>query len=376
MAKATTYKRAGVNIEANTEWVSRIQRALHSTYDRRVCSKDGAFAGLMRLAPGPGGQRQYKKPVLVGCADGVGTKVLLGIQAKRLRGLGIDLVAMNLNDLVTCGAAPLFFLDYLAVHKLDPKHLLEVVEGIADGCRQAGCALLGGETAEMPDLYARGHIDLAGFATGVVEEGLVIDGSRIKPGDVLIGLPSSGLHSNGYTLVRRLIADHRLKLGRRYADLGETLADAVLRPTRIYVKSILAVLKSLGPKRVVTGLAHITGGGLPENVGRILPRGCAAHIDTMTWAPPPIFAFLQRLGVGSPEMFRVFNMGVGFVLVVRPGSISATLSALKRCGESAALIGRIARGGHRVVLSPGPDRDRVSGPRGGFTHLDAAERGG
>jgi phosphoribosylformylglycinamidine cyclo-ligase len=351
MARTATYKQAGVNIDANTEWVARIQRALHSTYDRRVCSKDGAFAGLMRLDMKQGRRgRGMRKPILVGCADGVGTKVLLGIETGRLRGLGIDLVAMNVNDLITCGATPLFFLDYLAVHKLDPNHLLQVVEGIADGCREAGCALLGGETAEMPDLYARGHIDLAGFATGVVEERQVIDGFRIKPRDVLIGLASSGLHSNGFTLVRRLIADHNLKLGRRYPELGETLADAVLRPTRIYVRSIQRVLEKFGIERAITGLAHITGGGLPENVGRILPPGCTARIDPTSWTPAPVFPFVERLGVDRAEMFRVFNMGIGFVLCVRPSVIEAAIRTLRRAGEEPTVMGTVTRGRSGVVF--------------------------
>ena len=352
MATTTTYKQAGVSIEANARWVKRIQSAMRSTFSRRVCGREGAFAGLFRLDFDERPlRRNYRKPVLVGCADGVGTKVLLAVKAGRLRGLGIDLVAMNVNDSVTCGAEPLFFLDYLAVHRIDPEALLEIVEGVADGCRQAGCALLGGETAEMPDLYRRGHVDLAGFAIGVVESDRVVDGREATPGDVLIGLASDGVHSNGYTLVRRLLAEHRLRLNRRYEDLGETLADAVLRPTRIYVAPILGVLNKYRVKRPVTALAHITGGGLPENVARMLPVGCAAEIDTRTWTPPAIFSFLQGLGVRRREMFKVFNMGIGFVLAVKPAFVSGVLQELQAGGESPSVIGRVVRGRRRVKLA-------------------------
>ena len=351
MGKTTTYEDTGVSIEANARWVRRIRSAMRGTFSGRVCGREGAFAGLFRLDfEEKPLRRNYRKPVLVGCADGVGTKVLLGVKAGCLRGLGVDLVAMNVNDSVTCGAEPLFFLDYLAVHRIDPDRLLEIVEGISDGCRQAGCALLGGETAEMPDLYRRGHLDLAGFAIGVVESDRIIDGREVSPGDILIGLASDGIHSNGYTLVRRLLAEHRLRLNRRYEELGETLAEAVLRPTRIYVAPILGVLKKYRAKRPVTALAHVTGGGLPENVARMMPAGCAAEIDTRTWTPPPVFSFLQGLGVRRREMFRVFNMGIGFVLAVKPAFISGVLRELRARGESPGVIGRVVRGRRRVEL--------------------------
>ncbi|MCP4593538.1 MAG: phosphoribosylformylglycinamidine cyclo-ligase, partial [bacterium] len=307
MAKKTTYREAGVSVAANSAWVSRIQSALSGTHDSRVCSIPGAFAGLMRLDFDRGQHRRdYRRPVLVGCADGVGTKVLLGIQAKRLRGLGVDLVAMNVNDLITCGAEPLFFLDYLAVHKLDPAGLTELIGGVADGCRESGCALLGGETAEMPDLYRRGHFDLAGFATGVVEERRIIDGRRVSPGDILIGLASSGIHSNGFTLVRKLLKDRGLKLGRGTFGGGgcAILAETLLAPTRIYVNAVRRVLDRYRVKQPVTGMAHITGGGLRENVARMLPTGCTAEVDRRSWTPPPVFPFLQSLGVTRAEMFR------------------------------------------------------------------------
>jgi len=335
---------------------------MRSTYGPRVFkNRHGGFAGLFRLEatrfdgrvarsdaarPRP----RYKRPVLVGCTDGVGTKVLLATKLNRLSTIGIDLVAMNVNDLITCGAEPLFFLDYLATHKLDPSRLLTVLEGIAEGCRKAGCALLGGETAEMPDLYPKGEIDLAGFAVGVVEHDRVIDGSRIEPGDVLIGLPSSGIHSNGYTLVRKLIAARRCKLEAVYDELGETLADALLRPTRIYVRTVEAILRAYDRRRAVTAMAHITGGGLKENIARLLPARCDAVIAKKAWRPPPIFEFLRRLGTTRTEMFKVFNMGIGFVLFVRPRFAAGVADRLKQSGELPIELGRIQRGGQRVHI--------------------------
>jgi len=347
--RTVTYHDAGVSLEANTRWVDLLRSAMVRTYDPRVCSRHGAFAGCYRLDYDEGlFRRNYRRPMLVGCTDGVGTKVLLGIQTGRVRGLGIDLVAMSVNDLITCGAEPLFFLDYLAVHKLDPAGLVTIIEGIADGCREAGCALLGGETAEMPDMYARGHFDLAGFAVGVVEFGRQVDATRVRADDVLIGLPSSGPHSNGYSLIRRLIEGESLEDPR--PELGESLADALMRPTRIYVEPIRRVLRSYRVKRIVTGMAHITGGGLPENVGRILPPDCDAVIGTKRWTPPPVFKLLQQKGVPRAEMYRVFNMGIGFVLAVRPTYANGVRRILRRAGEQPVVIGRVAAGKGRVVL--------------------------
>lgn len=323
---------------------------MRSTYGPRVCKhRHGGFAGLFRLDYDEQlFRRNYQRPVLVACTDGVGTKVLVAIQMNRLSTIGIDLVAMNVNDLITCGAEPLFFLDYLAVDKLDPNHLQDVIEGVAAGCREAGCALLGGETAEMPDLYARGDFDLAGFAVGVVEYDRVIDGSRVSRGDILIALPSSGIHSNGYTLVRRLVAKGRCKLDKVYDPLGETLGDALLRPTRIYVNAVHTVLKAYPVKRVVTAMAHITGGGLRENVARTLPRDCDAVIAKSAWRIPPVFDFVRRLGTTRTEMLKVFNMGVGFVFVVRPYFAEGVMRVLQRVGEQPFKLGHIQRGGGRV----------------------------
>jgi phosphoribosylformylglycinamidine cyclo-ligase len=339
-----------VDVQANTRWVAAIEAAMRSTYGPRVHStRHGGFAGLFRLDYDEQlFRRDYRRPVLVGCTDGVGTKVLLAIQMRRLSTIGIDLVAMNVNDLITCGAEPLFFLDYLAVHKLDPQHLQAVIEGVAAGCREAGCALLGGETAEMPDLYADGDFDLAGFAVGVVDYRRIIDGSRVSPGDVLVALPSSGIHSNGYSLVRRLIATGRCELDRVYDKLGETLGDAVLRPTRIYVDAVRSVLRRYRVKRVVTAMAHITGGGLRENIARVLPARCDAVLERSSWKPPPIFDFLRRLGTTRREMLNVFNMGVGFVLVVRPYFAEGVMRILRHAGEEPFILGEIERGKQRV----------------------------
>lgn len=348
----TTYKSAGVDVSANARWVAAIEAAMRSTYGPRVFkNRHGGFVGLFRLDYDEQlFRRNYKRPVLVGCTDGVGTKVLLAIQTGRLSTIGVDLVAMNVNDLVTCGAEPLFFLDYLAVHKLDPERLREVVEGVAAGCREAGCALLGGETAEMPDLYRRGEFDLAGFAVGVVDHRRLITGSRVRPGNVLIGLPSSGFHSNGYSLIRKAISKNRCRLDTFCDELGETPADALLRPTRIYVSAVRAVLKAYRVKRVVTAMAHITGGGLRENVARILPAKCDAVIRKSAWRPQPVFHFVRRLGVTRAEMFKVFNMGIGFVFVVRPFFAEGVMRILRRAGEQPVKLGRVQRGGGRVRI--------------------------
>lgn len=345
-----TYKEAGVDIHANTRWVAAIESAMRSTYGPRVPKdRHGGFAGMFRLDYDEHlFRRNYRRPVLVGCTDGVGTKVLIAVELNKLDTIGIDLVAMNVNDLITCGAEPLFFLDYLAVHKLDPAHLLQVIEGIAEGCRQASCALLGGETAEMPDLYRTGELDLAGFAVGVVERGRQIDGTRVEPGDMIVALPSSGVHSNGYTLVRKLIERGGAKLDKKYDQLGETLGEAVLRPTRIYVHAVMSVLHEYPTKRVVSGMAHITGGGLTENIARALPENCDAILKKKSWTPPPIFDFLQKLGTTKAEMYKVFNMGVGFIMMVKPFYAQGVLRVLERIGEKPFVLGHVARGRQKV----------------------------
>ncbi len=350
--KALTYKEAGVDVSANTRWVAAIESAMHSTYGPRVFKdRHGGFAGQFRLDFDEQlFRKNYRRPVLVGCTDGVGTKVLLAIEMGKLDTIGIDLVAMNVNDLITCGAEPLFFLDYLAVHKLDPEHLLQVIEGIAAGCREAGCALLGGETAEMPDLYRKGDLDLAGFAVGVVELRRTINPSLVQNGDIVVALPSSGVHSNGYTLVRKLVAQAGCKLSQHYDELGETLGEALLRPTRIYVNAVMSVLRCYRRKQVITGMAHITGGGLHENIARALPEECDIVLRKASWTPPPIFDFLRRLGTTRGEMFKVFNMGLGYVFLVRPFYVDGVCRILRRAGENPILIGRVERGRQRVRI--------------------------
>ncbi len=348
--KTLSYKDSGVDIDSNTRWIDKIQSAMHATHSPRVIGHAGAFAGMFQLHASAGSAGRYDKPVLVACADGVGTKVLLGIKTGKLDGLGIDLVAMNVNDLITCGAEPLFFLDYVAVHKLEPERLLPIVEGIAEGCRQAGCTLLGGETAEMPDLYRPADFDLAGFAVGVVPQNRIIDKSRVSPGDTIVALPSSGVHSNGFSLVRKLLAARKVRLSQRVDQLGETVADALLRPTTIYVADVQTLLGGARRSTAVTAMAHITGGGLPENVARALGPKCDAVIDTDRWTPPPIFPYLQSLGVDQEEMFRVFNMGVGFVLMVRSRNASGVLRKLEKTGAEPVVIGEVTRGSGNVRL--------------------------
>jgi phosphoribosylformylglycinamidine cyclo-ligase len=286
-----TYRDAGVDLEAADALEDLIAPLVRRTYGPRVLPSHGAFAGLFRLDYDERlFARNYRDPVLVGCTDGVGSKLLVAIQAGRYDTIGIDLVAMSVNDLLCCGAEPLFFLDYVAVHKLQPEFVAQLVAGVATGCEQAGCALLGGETAEMPDLYRPRHFDLAGFAVGVVERQRMIARELVSPGDQLIGLPSSGLHSNGFALARKVLLKRAyLPLDEPVRALGEPLADTLLRPTRIYVRPVLRVLRHYRQQMMITGLAHITGGGLPANIPRMLPDGCEAVLRRGAWPVPPIF---------------------------------------------------------------------------------------
>jgi len=348
-----TYRAAGVDLDAADAMEDLIAPLVRRTYGPRVLPSHGAFAGMFRLDYGERlFARNYRDPVLVACTDGVGSKVLVAVQAGRYDTIGIDLVAMNVNDLICSGAEPLFFLDYIATHKLKPAQIAELVAGMVGGCEQAGCALLGGETAEMPDLYRRRHFDLAGFAVGVVERRRLMSRRHVRPGDVLIGLPSSGLHSNGYALARRVLLHHaRLPLKEPVRALGEPLVDALLRPTRIYVRPVLQALRCYRRQRMITGLAHITGGGLPGNLPRILPDDCDAVVQRGAWPVPPIFGLIEHAGVAEEEMYRVFNMGIGFVLVVRPRSAGVVMRHLRRAGEEPVVIGRVRRGRGRVELT-------------------------
>ena len=336
-AKPLTYRDAGVDIEAGDALVDDIASIVKPTMRPEVVGGIGGFGALVRIPT------KYKTPILVSGTDGVGTKLKLAIEAKRYDGLGIDLVAMCVNDILVSGAEPLFFLDYYATGKLDNKVAGAVIRGIAEGCRQAGCALVGGETAEMPGMYAKGDFDLAGFAVGVVEDGAIIDGSRIAPGDVLIGLPSSGPHSNGYSLIRKIFARSRQKLSRRFD--GATLAERLLAPTRIYVKPMLDLVANVPVK----GMAHITGGGITENLPRVLPKGSGAAVDMASFSRPVVFDWLQdEGGVAEAEMRRTFNCGVGFVVVVGRADAARAQEHLRRQGLAPWVLGEIVAGASAV----------------------------
>jgi len=354
MSKYVTYHQSGVDIEANDIMVDNIQAHLASTYGPRVIDVPWGFAGLFRLDYDEKlFKKNYRNPVLVACTDGVGSKVQVAAKAKKFDTVGIDLVAMSVNDMLVLGAEPLFFLDYVALHKLEPALVAQMVKGVAAGCRQADCALLGGETAEMPDTYRRGDFDMAGFAVGVVERNKIITGKSVRPGDVILGLRSSGLHSNGYALARNVcFKRNKLKLTDTIDELdGTTLGDALLAPTRIYVRSIIKLLTKYRVKRVVHAMAHITGNGIVGNVPRVLPKDCNAVIKKSAWPRPRIFNFLQKAGpVEEDEMFRVFNMGIGYVVVAAEDFADAVAAKLIQCGEKVNNIGRITRGTGQVVL--------------------------
>lgn len=353
-----TYAEAGVDIEAGDEVVRMIKPALRRTYSPRVMGLHGAFAGMFRLDFNESlFKRNYRDPVLVACTDGVGTKVMLAIEMDRLDTIGIDCVAMNVNDLIVQGAEPLFFLDYLGLSSMDTHRTVEIIKSIAKGCEIAGCSLIGGECAEMPDIYREGDFDVAGFAVGVVELKRATDPTRMAKGDVILGLASSGVHSNGYTLVRKIIESRKLDLNGVYTELDDerTLGEALLEPTRIYARSITQLLSGYTVKKVVTGMAHITGGGLPGNLNRALPEDLDAKIDLGAWEVPPIFRFLQsRGGVDEEEMYRVFNMGIGYCLVVRPTFAKAVERKLTRLGETVYRLGTIVKGKGRVRMTGTP----------------------
>jgi len=354
MSKYVTYHQSGVDIEANDIMVDNIQAHLASTYGPRVIDVPWGFAGLFRLDYDEKlFKKNYRNPVLVACTDGVGSKVQVAAKAKKFDTVGIDLVAMSVNDMLVMGAEPLFFLDYVALHKLEPAMVAQVVKGVAAGCREADCALLGGETAEMPDTYRRGDFDMAGFAVGVVERNKIITGKSVRPGDVILGLRSSGLHSNGYALARNICFKRsKLKLTDTIDELdGTTLGDALLAPTRIYVRPIIKLLTRYRVKRVVHAMAHITGNGLVGNIPRVLPKDCNAVIKKSAWPRPKIFNFLQKAGpVEEEEMFRVFNMGIGYVVVVAEDFADAVARKLIQWGEKVDNVGRITRGTGQVVL--------------------------
>jgi phosphoribosylformylglycinamidine cyclo-ligase len=340
--KPLTYRAAGVDIEAGDEAVRRIGPVARSTFRPEVLGGIGAFASFVRVPSG------YAEPVLVSSTDGVGSKLKVAFLADRHDTVGIDLVAMGVNDVLVHGAEPLYFLDYIGTARVDPARVETLVAGVAAGCRQAGCALVGGETAELPDLYAPGEYDLAGFAVGVVEHAKILDGAAVKPGDVVLGLASSGLHSNGYSLARRIVFDvMKLPIDAMLPGTGRTVADVLLEPTRIYVRAILPIRED------VTAMAHVTGGGLTGNLPRVLPAGCRAIVRPGAWAErrPPVFRTLQEAGrVGDAEMFRTFNMGIGYVVIVRPGAADSVSARLAAAGEEVSVIGEVVAGERGVEL--------------------------
>ncbi|HEX5647493.1 MAG TPA: phosphoribosylformylglycinamidine cyclo-ligase [Nitrospira sp.] len=336
----TTYREAGVDIEAGDEFVDRIKPLVRSTFRPEVLTDLGGFGGLFGLR-----SDKYKEPVLVSGTDGVGTKLKLAFMMDRHDTVGIDLVAMCVNDIAVSGAEPLFFLDYFATGKLSVEKAQEVVKGIAEGCRQAGCALIGGETAEMPSMYADGEYDLAGFAVGVVEKGKLVDGKTITAGDAIIGLASTGLHSNGYSLARRVLFDQaKLSTESQLPELDRSLGEVLLAPTRIYAKQILSLIQECPIK----GIAHITGGGITENLPRVFPEGVGAKISRKAWPVPPIFDVMSRLGsVSREEMYRVFNMGIGLMLVVPPDSVADVLAQAAALGDRGWRIGEMVFSGEK-----------------------------
>ncbi|MEJ5328851.1 MAG: phosphoribosylformylglycinamidine cyclo-ligase [Desulfobaccales bacterium] len=334
MREELTYKEAGVDIDKADAFVDSIRTLVKSTFRTGVLGDVGGFGGLFHLDP-----NRYRDPVLVASTDGVGTKLKVAILMGRHDTIGIDLVAMCVNDILVHGAAPLFFLDYLAMGRLEPEIATQILEGIAAGCRQARCALIGGETAEMPGVYQPGDYDLAGFAVGVVERSQLLDGSDIGVGDKILGLASNGLHANGFSLVRKVFFDRLgLTVHQEIPELEGPLGEELLKPTRIYVEPVLNLMRDLPPR----GIAHITGGGLVGNLPRILPKGCQAVLHRGSWPVPTIFRVLQERGnIPESEMWRTFNQGIGLVLVVRPEQVSDTLLRLQGLHEEVHVIGEI-----------------------------------
>jgi phosphoribosylformylglycinamidine cyclo-ligase len=333
---ANAYKQAGVDIEAGYEAVERMKKHVKTTVRPEVMGGLGGFGGMFDLSA-----LKLKEPVLVSGTDGVGTKLKLAFAMDRHDTVGIDLVAMCVNDIVVQGAEPLYFLDYIACGKAEPDKIEMIVKGISEGCVQAGCALIGGETAEMPGMYQDGEYDLAGYVTGAVEKAKLISGQSVKAGNVLIGLASSGVHSNGFSLVRKIVDDNKLCLGDYFNELDGTLGDALLTPTKIYVKSILTLLE----KYELNGMAHITGGGFIENIPRMLPEGQGVKILENSWPVLPVFTFLEEKGqLNRTEMYNIFNMGIGFVLAVEADRAEEIMETLAQLGEQAYEIGWVTEG--------------------------------
>ena len=348
-----SYKDSGVDLDVYNEAMKRLPSLMHRTFSPRVRQLDGGFAGLFQLDfDNRLFRRNYKDPMLVACTDGVGTKLKLAQMCGRHDTVGVDLVAMCVNDAICCGAEPLFFLDYVAMSHDDPVTLEQIVRGISDGCLLADCALLGGETAIMPDLYQHGEYDLAGFCVGVVERDHLIDGKAIAPEDVVIGVGSSGVHSNGFSLVRKIVFEVAgLKPESHIDRIGQTVGDLLIEPTVIYTKAIRDVLSHYKVKNVVHGIAHITGGGLEENLERITPENVSIDIDGAIWERPPVFEWLQELGqVETEEMHRVFNMGLGLALVVSPYYADNICRMIEKHGLKTWQIGPVSEGDKNVTV--------------------------
>ena len=339
-----TYKQAGVDIAAGNEAVERMKKHVKTTFRPEVMTDLGGFGALFKL-----NKDQYEEPVLVSGTDGVGTKLKLAFAMDQHDTIGIDAGAMCVNDIVVQGAEPLFFLDYLACDKVIPAKIESIVKGIADGCNQAGCSLIGGETAEMPGMYSEGEYDIAGFTVGIVDKSKMINGSNIAAGDTVIGLASSGVHSNGFSLVRKLLLeDAGYSLQQELPELGGRLGDVLLAPTKIYVKPLLGLLKEIEVK----GMAHITGGGFIENIPRMLPDGVNVDIEYGSWPILPIFKLMQEKGnISNKDMFTTFNMGIGMVLVVKEQDADGVLQYLRSAGEEAYVIGRVTEGERLVTFT-------------------------
>ena len=341
--QSLTYSGAGVDITKGNQAVELMKPLVKSTFRKEVVTDLGGFGGLFAIE-----KDKYEEPILVSGTDGVGTKLKIAFEMGKHDTIGIDAVAMCVNDVLVNGAEPLFFLDYLAVGKCEPEQVAAVVSGIAEGCRQAGCALIGGETAEMPGFYPVGEYDVAGFTVGIVDKKKMIDGSHICAGDVVLGLPSTGVHSNGFSLARKVLLEHAgLKMDEEIDVLGAKLGDVILTPTKIYVKTILELLQ----QETIKGMAHITGGGLLENIPRVLPENCQVQIDSTTWPALPIFQLIQEKGnVEKREMFRTFNMGIGFVLICDAENAEKIKAACAAMEQPVYQIGAVVAGEKKVVI--------------------------
>ena len=345
MEKKLTYRDAGVDIDAGNLSVKLIKDSVKATYRPEVLGDLGGFGGLFAMST------KYKEPVLVSGTDGVGTKLRLAFMLDKHDTIGQDAVAMCVNDILVQGAEPLFFLDYLAVGKLEPEQVADVVKGVANACKESGCALIGGETAEMAGFYAEGEYDIAGFAVGAVEKSKIITSEKVKAGDVILGLPSSGVHSNGYSLVRKIVFDVKGFKGDEYIDeLGKTIGEELLTPTRLYPKSCLPLIEKFD----IHGMVHVTGGGYYENIPRALPENMGADIDATAWPVPPIFGLLKEWGnVDWHEMYRTFNMGIGMIIIASADEAEKIKADLESRNEAVYEIGRVTEGSHEVVVRGG-----------------------